>query len=90
VKEEEAQQKSLFVKSNIQYKICRDTYHMFYIIGTEDILMRPTQPSIPIPPSSPNIKWKSWLESDQGWSKGITDKDQAEKEARQLLFSPSL
>lgn len=103
--EEDAQQKNLFVQSGMQYKICRDTYHMFYIIGTEDILMRlpSTQPSIPVSSSSqsqssqssslsssPNTKWKSWLESDQGWSKGITDKDQAEKDARQLLFAASI
>ncbi|KAI8337219.1 hypothetical protein BC941DRAFT_352947 [Chlamydoabsidia padenii] len=91
--EEEAQQKNLLVQSGMQYKICRDTYHMFYIIGTEDYLMRlppndstKTQPSIPTTSSS-NIKWKSWLESEQGWSKGITDKEQTEKDTRQLLFS---
>ncbi|CAO3579050.1 unnamed protein product [Absidia cylindrospora] len=95
-----AQQQDIFVQSGMQYKICRDTYHLFYIIGSEDIFIRlPSAPSIPpqssssssSPPSSSShpstSQWKSWLESDQGWGKGVTNKDQAESDARKLLFS---
>ncbi|OBZ85577.1 putative Xaa-Pro aminopeptidase P [Choanephora cucurbitarum] len=33
------------MESNLQYKICQNTYHMFYVIHTEDALIRPTLPS---------------------------------------------
>ncbi|KAI8081365.1 uncharacterized protein BX664DRAFT_268933 [Halteromyces radiatus] len=78
----------IFVRSGMQYKICRDTYHMFYIIGTEDIFIRlPTKPrpTQQQQQQESSAKWTSWLESN--WSKGISDKEQAEKDARQLLFS---
>ncbi|ORZ25235.1 hypothetical protein BCR42DRAFT_315668 [Absidia repens] len=98
---EDAQQQDIFVQSGMQYKICRDTYHLFYIIGSEDIFIRlPSSPSIPPPQSSSSSsspspssshpstsQWKSWLESDQGWAKGVTNKEQAEADARKLLFS---
>ncbi|KAI8981426.1 hypothetical protein BDB01DRAFT_851219 [Pilobolus umbonatus] len=28
------------LRSNMEYKICRNTYHLFYVIGTEDVLIR--------------------------------------------------
>ncbi|KAI8358429.1 hypothetical protein EDC96DRAFT_445658 [Choanephora cucurbitarum] len=39
------QPKDVTVHSGMQYKICRDTYHMFYIIGTEDAFVRQQRPS---------------------------------------------
>ncbi|KAI9300775.1 hypothetical protein BJ944DRAFT_18484 [Cunninghamella echinulata] len=84
---DEEARKNIIVRSGMQYKICRDTYHMFYIIGTEDVYMRlpPTEATYSSSPS--DSKWETWLESDKGWSKGITDKNQTENEARKLLFS---
>ncbi|CAO3630909.1 unnamed protein product [Cunninghamella blakesleeana] len=83
---DEEARSNIIVRSGMQYKICRDTYHMFYIIGTEDVYMRlPSSTSLQ-PSHSSSSKWKTWLESDKGWSKGLTDKDQAESNARKLLF----
>jgi len=72
----------LFVRSGMQYKVCRDTYHMFYIIGSEDIFMRPpsTQAS-----TSTEIqrqpKWTNWLESlETGWCRGLSEEEKAQKE----------
>lgn len=44
----------------MQYKICRNTYHMFYVIGTEDAFIRskPTSSS-----SSLKIEDRKSLES---------------------------
>lgn len=88
---DEEARSNIIVRSGMQYKICRDTYHMFYIIGTEDVYMRlPSSSSTEVSQSSSILsssKWETWLESDKGWSKGLTDKNQAESDARKLLFS---
>ncbi|KAI9248768.1 hypothetical protein BY458DRAFT_494274 [Sporodiniella umbellata] len=34
--------------SGLQYKICRDTFHMFYIIGSEDVYTRRPQHTAPL------------------------------------------
>lgn len=55
---------------------------MFYIIGSEDIFMRPpsTQAS-----TSTKIqrqpKWTNWLESlETGWCRGLSEEEKAQKE----------
>ncbi|KAH8548948.1 hypothetical protein BGW37DRAFT_429996 [Umbelopsis sp. PMI_123] len=72
----------LFVRSGMQYKICRDTYHMFYIIGSEDIFMRPPSSQITeVTEVQRQPKWNSWLESSKtGWSRGLSEQEKAEKE----------
>lgn len=62
----------------MQYKICRDTYHMFYIIGTEDAFVR-RQSQKTESPSTTRTKWRGWLNNQ------IQDKSTAEKEALALL-----
>jgi paired amphipathic helix protein Sin3a len=74
------QAKDIAVRSGMQYKICRDTYHMFYIIGTEDAFVRHcSKPEV----ETSNTKWNYWLNNH--WSEGIQDKSSAEKEALALL-----
>lgn len=75
----------LFVRSGMQYKICRDTYHMFYIIGSEDIFMRPNSSSSQSESNHAEItrkpKWTNWLESsEKGWCRGLSDQEKAQKE----------
>ncbi|CAM0137869.1 unnamed protein product [Umbelopsis sp. WA50703] len=86
----------LFVRSGMQYKICRDTYHMFYIIGSEDIFMRPVSSSSQTESSQPEItrqpKWTNWLESsEKGWCRSLSDQEkvQKEEEAMNKLGLPS-
>lgn len=31
----------IFVRSKLQYKIDQNSYHMYYIVGSEDIFIRP-------------------------------------------------
>lgn len=62
----------------MQYKICRDTYHMFYIIGTEDAFVR-RQSQKTESPSTTRTKWHDWLYNQ------IQDKSTAETEALALL-----
>jgi paired amphipathic helix protein Sin3a len=81
LKDYEQQPKGITVHSGLQYKICRDTYHMFYIIGTEDVFVRRCsskhQNSVKM-----NNTWKEWL--DKKWD-GTVDKLEAEQETRRLL-----
>ena len=63
----EKDKKELSVKSGMQYKICRDTYHMFYIIGTEDTFVRHcTKPMHP-----KHDQWDHFVNNH--WSKDIQD-----------------
>ncbi|KAI7871546.1 hypothetical protein BDF14DRAFT_1873462 [Spinellus fusiger] len=62
----------LHVHSRMQYKICRNTYHLFYIIGTEDTF----------------AKFKAWLESGKGWCRDVENKEEAEAKVRRTLFQP--
>ncbi|KAI8976122.1 Sin3 family co-repressor-domain-containing protein [Pilobolus umbonatus] len=63
LKYKDRQRKSMAVRSGMQYKICRDTYHMFYIIGTEDTFIRRCRK--PNNLHSLNTQWKTWLDSLQ-------------------------
>ncbi|CAO3638075.1 unnamed protein product [Mucor fragilis] len=82
----------IFVRSKLQYKIDQDTYHMYYIVGSEDIFVRPDnandkQQGDRESPSATS-KWDDWVESSTtGWSKGLdeTTKQSMEDEARNLL-----
>jgi paired amphipathic helix protein Sin3a len=80
------QAKNINVRSGMQYKICRDTYHMFYIIGTEDAFVRRCEK--PLVKSNnnnnnSNNNWNTWLNNH--WSRGIQDTSIAESEALALL-----
>jgi hypothetical protein len=82
----------LFVRSGMQYKICRDTYHMFYIIGSEDIFMRPpSSQTTEVTEIQKQPKWNSWLESSTtGWCRGLSEHETAEKEEQaNRLLGPS-
>ncbi|KAI9014417.1 hypothetical protein CLU79DRAFT_767523 [Phycomyces nitens] len=72
----------IHVHSRMQYKICRNTYHLFYIIGTEDTFVR-CRPSPPTPTPS---KFAAWLESDKGWGRDVQNKEEAEAAVRNTLF----
>ncbi|KAL9551529.1 hypothetical protein MBANPS3_004226 [Mucor bainieri] len=75
-------QLDIHVKSQLRYKIQPKTYHMYYIIGSEDILHRSATASTST--TEPQVDddrasgWKEWL-SSQG-------NDDLSKEAR-MLFS---
>lgn len=69
----------------MQYKICRDTYHMFYIIGTEDAFVRHLpKPSIETATAASNNKWNQWL--NQHWSQGLTEQEKSMAEQQALSF----
>ncbi|KAL7332816.1 hypothetical protein PS15p_201811 [Mucor circinelloides] len=54
------------VKSSLEYKICRNTYHLFYVAG-EDAFVRHTLPSATANNCtvSRNKAWKTWLDKDK-------------------------
>ncbi|GAB5588318.1 hypothetical protein Unana1_03218 [Umbelopsis nana] len=68
-----------FVQSGMQYKICRNTYHMFYIIGSEDVFVRPHKTFQRPTSIKRSEKMQSWLESPMGWARGLSDEDKATK-----------
>lgn len=77
----------IFVRSKLQYKIDQDTYHMYYIVGSEDIFVRPHDNNNESELPTTN-KWSNWIESSAtGWSNGLdeTTKNSMEDEARNLL-----
>ncbi|GAN02843.1 hypothetical protein MAM1_0029d02291 [Mucor ambiguus] len=79
------QAKDIVVRSGMQYKICRDTYHMFYIIGTEDAFVRHLpKPSIEAATIASNNKWNQWL--NQHWSQGLTEQEKSMAEQQALSF----
>ncbi|KAL7332383.1 hypothetical protein PS15p_204433 [Mucor circinelloides] len=79
------QTKDIAVRSGMQYKICRDTYHMFYIIGTEDAFVRHvSKPSIETATIASNNKWNQWL--NQHWSQGLTEQEKSIAEQQALSF----
>ncbi|KAI8379519.1 uncharacterized protein BYT42DRAFT_329822 [Radiomyces spectabilis] len=93
----------IFVQSRLQYKICQDTYHMYYIVGSEDIFLRPhasstlSEASKPGGEPAPSSAWRNWLESSTtGWSKGVDDdtrrtmETEAKKQLQLLGESSSL
>ncbi|CAO3629799.1 unnamed protein product [Mucor fragilis] len=52
------------VKSSLEYKVCRNTYHLFYVTG-EDVFVRWTSPQSTAVDNSTvgrNLAWKSWLD----------------------------
>ncbi|KAK4516705.1 Global transcription regulator sge1 [Mucor velutinosus] len=55
------------VKSSLEYKICRSTYHLFYVTG-EDAFVRWTSPqptALDNDTVSRNFAWKSWLDREK-------------------------
>lgn len=74
----------IFVRSKLQYKIDQETYHMYYIVGSEDIFVRPHSNNT-VRSSAP---WHQWIESSTtGWSKHLDEQTKLvmEQEARNLL-----
>lgn len=73
----------LFVRSNLQYKIDKSSYHMYYIVGSEDLFARPHPPE-----KKRESNWQMWLSSPTtGWSKGLDQETRTllEKEANALF-----
>ncbi|KAI8074057.1 hypothetical protein BC940DRAFT_324654 [Gongronella butleri] len=82
--EDEARQ-HIHLRSGMQYKICHDTYHMFYINGTEDVFARlPTHNT----PTNAATATSSALDTMDAWTRGVENKEQQEADARKLLFAP--
>ncbi|OAD81320.1 hypothetical protein PHYBLDRAFT_161933 [Phycomyces blakesleeanus NRRL 1555(-)] len=81
---------NIYVRSKLQYKISQESYHMFYIIGSEDLFVRPNSARKPeqekeqkdksVEKSISNTqlsKWQNWLQSPTtGWSKDISNEDE--------------
>ncbi|KAI8987829.1 hypothetical protein BDF20DRAFT_832728 [Mycotypha africana] len=93
------QSNNVRVRSGMQYKICRDTYHMFYIIGTEDVFIRYNNNGLPKAVKTTdaknndsdnrrrlNSKWQEWL--NQRWHRDLTqdEKITAENVARARYY----
>ncbi|KAI7852149.1 hypothetical protein BDC45DRAFT_444435 [Circinella umbellata] len=79
-----------YVYPGMQYKISKESYHMFYIIDTEDTFIRKRrtvcqQQESTSSSTKKDSKWHSWLESDKGWSRNVESKEMAEKEAKALF-----
>ncbi|KAG1146496.1 hypothetical protein G6F37_004665 [Rhizopus arrhizus] len=57
------QQQPLYhMKSNMEYKICRNTYHLFYVIGTEDsVVCKKNQDVLFNEAEDKNKRFQSWL-----------------------------
>lgn len=72
------------VYPGMQYKISKTSYHMFYIIDTEDSMIRKKRRRRTSEAPSPE-EWRRWLEGDKGWSVGVEDKEKAEREALDRL-----
>lgn len=83
LKHKAEQGKDIAVQSGMQYKICRDTYHMFYIIGTEDAFVRHGTKKPTVASNNRSTQWKAWV--DAHWTNGVSDKSAAEAEALALL-----
>ncbi|KAI9259908.1 hypothetical protein BY458DRAFT_517000 [Sporodiniella umbellata] len=79
--EEKKQTKDITVHSGLQYKICSSTYHMFYIIGTEDVFVHRQLPKKQ-KNENRNRNWKAWL--DGCWDTTI-DKSEAEEKVKKQL-----
>ncbi|PHZ11183.1 uncharacterized protein RHIMIDRAFT_238626 [Rhizopus microsporus ATCC 52813] len=74
----------IFVRSKLQYKIDQSSYHMYYIVGSEDVFIRP-QPKKERERAS---NWEKWLSSPTtGWSKGLDEETRTlmEREAKVLF-----
>jgi paired amphipathic helix protein Sin3a len=79
-----------FVQSGMQYKICRNTYHMFYIIGSEDVFVRPHNTTRESSTLKQSKKVREWLESSMGWARDLSDEVKASKQAEaEALFQTS-
>lgn len=79
----------IFVRSRLQYKISQENYHMYYIIGSEDVFVRPSITPSQDSSTERTKKWHNWLESrTTGWSRNIENDDTCktmETEARKRL-----
>lgn len=78
---ETQQSQNTHVYSGLQYKICRDTYHMLYILDTEDVFVR-HHTAKQSDNTKKNNKWATWL--DKHWNDN-TNKEEAEEQAKRLF-----
>lgn len=67
--------KDIVNRPDLQYKICANTYHMFYVIGTEDVYYR-TKKDTTEKASSRNDAFKLWLDKGKDQSE-LEDKARA-------------
>lgn len=47
LKQEKRLSSALFVRPELRYKIQQESYHMYYIVGSEDVFYRSNQTKIP-------------------------------------------
>lgn len=78
-----------YMYQGMQYKISKDTYHMFYIIDTEDAFLRKRPAQRAKLGMRQQPRWHEWLESEKGWQGQIEDRAAAEQEARRSLGESS-
>lgn len=83
----EREDNDAYVYPGMQYKISKESYHMFYIIDTEDAFIRKRKQrrSDASTIEQRQKQWASWLESENGWHRNIENKNQAQNEAKALL-----
>lgn len=83
----EREDNDAYVYPGMQYKISKESYHMFYIIDTEDAFIRKRKQRRTDASTieQRQKRWASWLESDNGWHRNIENKNQAQNEAKALL-----
>ncbi|RCI05964.1 Transcriptional regulatory protein sin3 [Rhizopus stolonifer] len=74
----------IFVRSKLQYKIDQSSYHMYYIVGSEDVFVRPYKKPI----ERKETRWQEWLSSPTtGWSRHLDPESRTrmEREANELF-----
>ncbi|RUS19702.1 hypothetical protein BC937DRAFT_87073 [Endogone sp. FLAS-F59071] len=92
---------NVIIHSGMQYKICKSTYHMFYISSSEDLFARPhaRKTLLTTPAEKEKVvhgrhwrrtRWHEWLESaDKGWSRelagGVAERASLEEQCLKLL-----
>lgn len=60
---------------------------MFYIIGSEDVFVRPHNASPDSSTLQESKKLRDWLESPMGWARDLSDEAKASKQAEaEALF----
>lgn len=70
------EEKDIVNRPDLQYKICANTYHMFYVIGTEDAFYR-TAKNDTVTDTSRKEAFKLWLDKGK-------DQSELENKARAL------
>ncbi|KAI8976142.1 hypothetical protein BDB01DRAFT_853430 [Pilobolus umbonatus] len=50
----------IYVRSKLQYKIDTETYHMYYIVGSEDVFIRPSSSKTYLNTEPTSSRWQEW------------------------------